>query len=310
MFVNAYTVFTRHPETKGIVGYTSDNRVISYVFYRPVTLTVNGVPTRGVFGFNEAVHPDYRRHGVGQEALRALLDLALELGAHLLVVEAAAENTASRHLILKGGFAEVGRYVRVMSPTRRRMPRLPSGVRVRRAEPSDLAAWAAAANDFYRDHEFWRPLSAELLEAWINPDQAGIKRGLYLAEDVQGQLLAGMGSDDCNQLFTWMLEHAPCPARIAGRLFGLLDDQGFIRVVRAMVPWYRDASVGVARALWQWLRWHLRQDASVMTVSYDPRSPVSDVITRPFYLPTREVKRYVPAGLGVDSERVIVADLL
>jgi GNAT superfamily N-acetyltransferase len=308
--VDAYTAFTRHPHTEGIVGYTTDSRVVSYVFYRPVNLAVNGELTPSLFGFNGAVHPDYRRLGVGQETFRALYKLTLDLGVHLLLVEAEGINSASRNLILKGGFSEAGRYVRIMIPTRRRPSRLPAGVRVRRAELSDLAAWAAAVNDFYQCHEFWQPVSAELLEAWVNPDHAGIRRDLYLAEDSQGRLLAGMGSDDCNQLFSWVLDKAPRPVEIGGRVLGMLDKQGRIRVIRVMIPWYGDANAGTARALWQWLRWHMRQDASVITISYDPRSPVRDAVVGSFFLPTREGYRYVPANLNVDKDRPIVADIL
>lgn len=163
LHMDAYTVFSRHPRTKGIVACAPDSSVVGYIFYRPQTVWLNGKPTRTVFSFNGAVHPDHRRKGVGRQLSRAVSQAALDMDVHTRFTGVAWTNVASKGLVNKMGFMVAGSYVRAMTLTRRRRPRLPAGVRVRRAESFDLAAWATAANGFYREHNFWQPLSGELL---------------------------------------------------------------------------------------------------------------------------------------------------
>ncbi len=57
---------------------------------------------------NIAVRESYRRQGMGELLLIALIDLALELGAHLMTLEARASNTDAQSLYAKYGFIEVG----------------------------------------------------------------------------------------------------------------------------------------------------------------------------------------------------------
>ena len=57
---------------------------------------------------NIAVRESYRRQGMGELLLIALIDLALELGAHLMTLEVRASNTDAQSLYAKYGFIEVG----------------------------------------------------------------------------------------------------------------------------------------------------------------------------------------------------------
>jgi ribosomal-protein-alanine N-acetyltransferase len=57
---------------------------------------------------NIAVRESYRRQGMGELLLIALIDLALELGAQLMTLEVRASNTTAQSLYAKYGFIEVG----------------------------------------------------------------------------------------------------------------------------------------------------------------------------------------------------------
>jgi ribosomal-protein-alanine N-acetyltransferase len=57
---------------------------------------------------NIAVRESYRRQGMGELLLIALIDLALELGANLMTLEVRASNTTAQSLYAKYGFIEVG----------------------------------------------------------------------------------------------------------------------------------------------------------------------------------------------------------
>jgi ribosomal-protein-alanine N-acetyltransferase len=57
---------------------------------------------------NIAVREKHRRQGIGELLLISLIELALELGAHLVTLEVRASNTTAQSLYAKYGFAEVG----------------------------------------------------------------------------------------------------------------------------------------------------------------------------------------------------------
>lgn len=56
-----------------------------------------------------AVHPDWRRRGVGEKLLTELLRQAQALGAQMATLEVRAGNTGAQGLYRKHGFEEVGR---------------------------------------------------------------------------------------------------------------------------------------------------------------------------------------------------------
>jgi ribosomal-protein-alanine N-acetyltransferase len=57
---------------------------------------------------NIAVRESYRRRGIGELLLISLIELSLELDAHLVTLEVRASNTAAQSLYAKYGFAQVG----------------------------------------------------------------------------------------------------------------------------------------------------------------------------------------------------------
>ena len=57
---------------------------------------------------NIAVRESYRRQGIGELLLISMIELALELGSHLVTLEVRASNTEAQSLYAKYGFIEVG----------------------------------------------------------------------------------------------------------------------------------------------------------------------------------------------------------
>lgn len=55
-----------------------------------------------------AVHPNWRRHGLGALLLMALLDKAVEVGAVVATLEVRVSNVAARNLYRTFGFEQVG----------------------------------------------------------------------------------------------------------------------------------------------------------------------------------------------------------
>lgn len=57
---------------------------------------------------NIAVHPDYRRQGIGEALLETLADALREKGSRGLTLEARVSNTPAVSLYKKAGFLQVG----------------------------------------------------------------------------------------------------------------------------------------------------------------------------------------------------------
>jgi len=57
---------------------------------------------------NIAVREKYRRQGIGETLLITIIDLAIELEAHLITLEVRASNTDAQKLYAKYGFVRVG----------------------------------------------------------------------------------------------------------------------------------------------------------------------------------------------------------
>jgi ribosomal-protein-alanine N-acetyltransferase len=57
---------------------------------------------------NIAVRESYRRQGIGELLLISMIELAVELDAHLVTLEVRASNTDAQRLYAKYGFVEVG----------------------------------------------------------------------------------------------------------------------------------------------------------------------------------------------------------
>lgn len=55
-----------------------------------------------------AVHPDYRGRGVGELMLSSLIDIAYDIGAHVVTLEVRVSNHVAQNLYRKYGFYEAG----------------------------------------------------------------------------------------------------------------------------------------------------------------------------------------------------------
>ncbi len=80
-----------HPETGELTGY-----IIFWQIGEEVQIS------------NFAVHPDYRRKGLGGSVLNRVLGIIKERGARVVVLEVRESNNSARFLYKKFGFEEAG----------------------------------------------------------------------------------------------------------------------------------------------------------------------------------------------------------
>lgn len=78
-----------------------DDRVVGYVGSQTVLGETDMM--------NVAVHPDYRKKGIGTSLITALIDILAQRGSHSLMLEVRASNDSAISLYAKLGFSEVGR---------------------------------------------------------------------------------------------------------------------------------------------------------------------------------------------------------
>ncbi len=80
-----------HPETQSVVGY-----IIFWQIGEEVQIS------------NFALHPDFRRKGLGSSVLSRMLRIVKQRGARLVVLEVRESNNSARFLYKKFEFKEAG----------------------------------------------------------------------------------------------------------------------------------------------------------------------------------------------------------
>jgi len=83
-----------------VVIHRALDKVIGYIVYWKIReeVQINNI----------AVHPDFKRMGIGEVVLREVIEEALGEGAHYVSLEVRPSNTAARRLYAKLGFEFIG----------------------------------------------------------------------------------------------------------------------------------------------------------------------------------------------------------
>jgi len=80
-----------HPESGKLIGY-----IIFWQIGDEVQIS------------NFALHPDFRRKGIGSSVLRRILNIIQRRGARMVILEVRESNNSARFLYKKFGFKEAG----------------------------------------------------------------------------------------------------------------------------------------------------------------------------------------------------------
>lgn len=281
-----------------------DDRLVGTAFGDVHPIQVSGGVKTGAYLSHLSVHPEYRRQGIaGGLADWGLAHLSSLYGPELVLYAAIMQGNLSLKLAERFGFQSTQPIRGGVVPLRRRPPGLPADLEVRLARAADLPAMARGMNRFYREHNFWSPVSPASLQDFLEREVAGVRPNqLYLAAR-GGEIAAGLSLSDRTGLVRMRITRASWLLRILGAWLGVLPRSGVLRVLTARRLWFREGDLEAGRALWETLRFELCDRADALGIAYDPRDPVAQVYRVPFWLPMFPARYLVRAPQPLETGR-------
>ncbi|HYO56009.1 GNAT family N-acetyltransferase [Archangium sp.] len=254
------------------------------------------------------VHPEHRLHGLAHKLLKRTVELArATVGDEGVIVSNVQEgNAGSITAIGRALPHRTGQYEAVVQPMRRRPPARTSGVQVREARPEELGAIAEQLETFYENHELYPPQTGSSLAAWLGaaPPEAPLRR-YYVATDTAGRLRAGLAVVDPSALRIQRVHHIPPMMRLIDRFAHLLRPDGTLRQLSVDLAWFLPGAEEAARALWETVRWELRDQGSALGTFFDGRSPLRAMPSAPFFWPRARFITFTADAGVIRPERLL-----
>ena len=255
---------------------------------------------------NLRVDHNHRRQGVA----RGILDYAYGyaekiMGADPMVYTAIPEGNVTLALTEAYQCQITGAIQGGVVPMLRSAPEAKPGLAVRAVEQGDLVAVANGMNQFYREHNLWSPVSASVLESFLNAEIAGIRPNQLYVAARDNRITAGLSVSNRTKLIRMKITNLPGYARWLGALLGVLPRDGLLRALTVRHIWFADGELESARLLWQHLRHALRDQGNSLGIAYDPRDKLAGVFQIPFWLPMFKARYAVRASTGLDPDRPV-----
>lgn len=213
-----------------VVTCSDSNALIGYG-------TLFKTPDDGSADLYIAVHPAWRRHGIGNQLLLSLLERAREMGSEDIRAYAAAQHQAAKVFLRQHGFDLVAAYTRMAVAGTHPFPapELPAQFVVRSYnQVQQMELFLEATNRGYEGLWGHRHINQEELEAWFPQLQ---KEGIFLLFAPDGAI-AGICRAEISEHLT----------ALRGVSTGLIDAPG-------VVPHYRKSGLYLPLVLTalQWL---------------------------------------------------------
>lgn len=254
------------------------------------------------------VHPDYRRQGIAAQLAQWRIEYVRQHQGDkaIILADIQKNNVGSQQAARRWCRQFIGEPATVLVRMRDTSPPAQPGITLRAARPEELEAISEQQNSFYREYNLFKPQTAESLAGWLALTAFAVPiRDLYIALDGSGSIVAGAGVTERARMVALHVGKLPLPMQIASRMMRLLPPNGVVDEVVVDQVWFKPGHLAAAQALWQWLRWELRNQGSVLRTAYDPRGPLPNVLQLPFWLPKAHSTFAVQAPMHVDPERLI-----
>lgn len=138
---------------------TEDGKIVGSAAYAPKEVLIDGEPVKTAYEYGFIVDPEWRRRGIAS-MLQEQIEERVRDDVGLLHLNITEDNLPSVSLFTKLGFKMV-KECRAYMLMAYREQRLVDEARIRGMIQADVADVVSILNHFYRDHIFYRPLTAE-----------------------------------------------------------------------------------------------------------------------------------------------------
>ncbi len=257
------------------------------------------------------VHKDFRGQGLGLRIAQWRIQQAREaFGERCVIATGMLRSNAASHAVAAKWCREFidSAFRPLFLPIHtRRPPASMGGMSARELAPGEFAEFALKQNAYYRDQNFFAPDDAHSIAhaAGLVVEEQRPYR-FFAVVDSRGSLLAGAKIWLRGLLKSDRFVHLPLPLRMLNRVAPLLPRDLVIRDASVITFWCQSGGTKIARYLWECLHWELKDLATTIVVSLDPRDPSRRLIPRaPVLMPRIDISLAVRGPVPVDREKLI-----
>jgi GNAT superfamily N-acetyltransferase len=247
---------------------------------------------------NLIVHPDFRGKGLAAQLIAWQIEHARARTGEqgLLLANFQRGNQVSRRLFARWLEHLAGPLIYFPQPMLPEPPPTPPGLSAGPLDPVEYAGFTAQLNQFYEGWNFHQPCSAASLyeNCRRSPFPTPIRHA-YTVVDARGTLLAGLVVMEEYRLKEMEVRGLPPGLRLANRLLKFIPADGTVRELYLDHLWFRPGQAPAARHLINTVRWIWAGRANVVSVLFDPRSPLGALF------PTRPWSIFTPTSMALHS---------
>jgi GNAT superfamily N-acetyltransferase len=311
--VDAYSalIFGIENQTLGVgVEFAGFDGLVGMGTVRFSQVSFNGETLPLAFLDGLKVHKDFRGQGLGHQIARWRIQRAREvLGENCVIVTGMLRsNDASRAVARKWSreFIDTA-FQPLIIPVRKRPPKPLIGVQVRELAPNEYKQFTFKQNAYYQNHNLYPSENTDsithALEVSVGEKKPYI---FYVATESNGDLIAGAKIWRRSLIKTDLFSKLPLPVRLLNKIAHIIPPDFILRDAAVIGFWHEPGQVKTAQFLWETLRWELREQATTLALTLDPRDPLREIIrTRSLFMPRLEITIALKSPAPIDRSRLL-----
>lgn len=277
-----------HPGNYRLLAYYPGNPIpIGTIAGWPHSVKYKGENIPAVLVHRLAVHPDYRQQGVAKALWQALdrwIKTKFDTNRMLVYGYYQKGNEASQ-----AWFKSIGGIFTGLEVTLAPVKVLNSNpnqsrtnlFKIEELESSQTSQVVNGLNEFYKDYSLYKPISVEDFEEWLKPKTIGGSQlnltRYYVATNSGGEVLAGLGVFDRNQLFDIKIVDSPRVIKLLNKLLKLIPEDGYLKLLQVSRVWYKPDQLEAGRTLWQAVRRRERTHGRLLELNFDRASDLNEL---------------------------------